>query len=117
MQKNLNLFINRVKLKKGSLIVRWLPFFIVLTSCSGDISEYGRVAQRSSMNKESFTFSVTQEYIDNHQNSEIDKNNPKMSKAESSLLRKLLKRQGYCLDKHGNTSFKVTSIIFASIIT
>jgi hypothetical protein len=100
----------RNKINKGSLIARLLPFFIVLTSCSSiDINQYGRVVKSSSANQNSFIFSVSEEYLEDNKNSKIDKNNPKMTKAESGLLKKILKKQDYCINEKGDLSFRITS--------
>lgn len=95
--------------KKGRIILGCLPFFIFTASCSGDLSQYGRVTQNGAGNKSSFVFSVSEEYLKKNQDSPKDELNPKMTKAESALLLKLLKQQKYCLNDEGKTLFAITS--------
>jgi hypothetical protein len=101
--------VTKIFLKKGSLIFWLLPFFIVISSCSEDLSQYGRVVKNSPSSKNSFIFSVKEEYLNSHKNSKIDRKNPKMTEAESDLLRSLLKQQRYCINKDGEISFIITS--------
>lgn len=95
-------------LKKGSLILGLLPFFMA-TSCMPDPTQYGRVVQRNAVNKDLFIFSVKQEYVTKHQDSPQDKTNPKITKAESELLYQLLKLQHYCINEKGDIVFTITS--------
>ena len=106
-----NLSFNQIKAiyKKGRIILGCLPFFIFIVSCSGDLSQYGRVTQSGANNKSSFIFSVSEEYLKKYPDSPKDEFNPKMTKAESSLLLKLLKQQEYCLNDEGKTLFSITS--------
>lgn len=99
----------RISYKKGRKIFGFLPFFVFLASCIGDISKYGKVTQSGVLNKSSFVFVVSEEYLDKYKTSKIDRDNPKMTKAESSLLLKLLKKQKYCVNSKGKTRFTVTS--------
>lgn len=102
-------FLANFSLKEGRSTIGLLPFFIVLTSCVEDLSEYGRVVKNSPSSKSSFIFSVKEEYLNSHKDSKIDKRYPKMTEAESELLTSLLKQQKYCLNKEGNVSFSITS--------
>ncbi len=102
-------FFKKDMYKKGRSIVRFLPFFLALFSCSTNISQYGRVVKSGLTNTNSFIFSVTEEYLEDHKKSVIDKNNPKMTKAESWLLLKLLQDKKYCLNEKGETSFRIKS--------
>ena len=95
--------------KKGRLIVRFLPFFALIASCSVDLSQYGRVAPQNTAHKNSFVFSVSEEYLDKNQDSKQDEKYPKMTKAESALLVKILKQQKYCLNKDSKIAFQITS--------
>lgn len=106
MQK-LNSIVDIVKFKKGGLIARWLPFFI-LTACA-DFSHCGKVVQNNSMNKDSFIFSVSEEYLEENKKSKIDKNHPKMTKSESRLLKYILKEQGYCINEDNKIAFRINS--------
>lgn len=99
----------KVNYKKGGLIVRYLPFFMLIISCSGDLTRYGRVVPQNTAHKNSFVFSVSEEYLDQHADNKRDKQYPKMTKAEVVLLMKILKQQQYCLNKDAKISFIITS--------
>lgn len=108
MRQILKFFIS-IFCKKGSLIVRLLPFFIFLTSCQTDWSRYGKVSKNSSASNDYFIFSVSEEYINANKNSVADEKNPKLTKAESKLLYNLLQQKNYCLTEDGEIAFKITS--------
>lgn len=100
--------------KKGSNLKcllrfsRLLPFFIA-TSCILDPTSHGRVVKRNSIDKNLFIFSVKQEYVTKHKDSPQDKKNPKITKAESRLLVKLLDLANYCINEEGDVVFRITS--------
>ncbi len=96
-------------LKKGSSIVRLLPFFILLVSCEGDLSRYGKVERSAAKSGDYFIFLVSEEYNKSYPNSGPDIQNPKITKAENKLLIKLLQRKGYCISESGDVKFKITS--------
>lgn len=101
-------------LRKGRKEI-FLPFFIaqtliflsLLTSCGPDISNYGKVSLHNTAGKESFIFSVSQEFI--AKNSDSKKlSNIGITKAESKLLSQLLKKKKYCMSGF-SPKFKITS--------
>ncbi len=85
-----------------------LPFFLLL-ACSGDLSRYGHVTLHSTANRDSFIFSVSDEFLKENASSPLDKKNPKMTEAESRLLRHLLKIKNYCPLAYGSPLFQITS--------
>jgi hypothetical protein len=105
----LKLLCNKL-IKKGRKIFSFLPFFLFVVSCSGDLSHYGRVnTHGADGSKNSFTFLVKDDFISKNSKSPQDKKNPKMTEAEVGLLTALLKEQDYCLNKYGNPVFTITS--------
>ena len=58
--------------------------------------------------KKYFLFTVSEEFIKENQNSAVDKDHPKMTEAEVSLLEKLLAEKKYCMDGM-SPSFEVNS--------
>ncbi|MBU6338977.1 MAG: hypothetical protein KGQ36_03285 [Rickettsiales bacterium] len=101
-------FTNTFFLKKGRMVFGLLPFFIVITSCV-DPSQYGRVVKSSPSSKNSFIFSVKEEYLNSHKDSKIDEKYKKMTEAEVRLLESLLKQQNYCINEEGEVAFSITS--------
>ncbi len=100
-------------------------FFLVTTSSCAERKDlkHGRVTMHDSMDKNSFTFSVSDEFLLSNKDSPEDKENPKMSVAESGLLKKVLKDRHYCLNKYGSPVFsiktrqeKIYDITFAHLI-
>lgn len=86
-----------------------LPFFVSLLSCASDFTKYGKVTLHNTSNKESFIFSVSDEFVSKSLDSKVDKNNSNITLAESKLLQTLLKQKKYCLNQFGVVSFKITS--------
>jgi len=108
---NLTRTIAKIIHKKGRSFLP-LPFFmfvILLTSCAGDPSRYGRVTPHNTADKDSFVFSVSGEFEKAAANSPQDKKNPKMTEAEAKLLVALLKQKKYCLNNYGAPLFLITS--------
>lgn len=105
--RNLSFFRLKLNKKGGSLLL--LPFFMLVFSCDADLSRYGRVTLHHSTNKNSFIFSVQDEFLKENSKSKIDKNHPKMTRSEVKLLKVLLHQQSYCLNGFGVPSFNITS--------
>ena len=99
--------ISQIFYKGRSLVL--LPFFICIISCASDPSRYGRVSPHNTADKNSFSFSVDEDFVAENLNSKPDEKNPKMSKAEAKLLAALLKQKKYCLNKNGSPLFRVTA--------
>jgi hypothetical protein len=79
-------------------------------SCAGsNLAQYGKVTPQNTANRDSFVFSVSEEYIANHRDSRADKIYPKMTEAEAKLLVRILKQQKYCYNKDSELAFKITS--------
>lgn len=83
-----------------------LPFFLLTISCSSDLSRDGKVTLH---NKESFVFSVSDEFTKSNLNSPKSKKNPRMTESEETLLSSLLKQKKYCLNDYGSPLFHITS--------
>ena len=66
-------------IKKGRNLV-FLPFFIACFSCSHDVSKYGKVSLHNAGDRNSFIFSVNDEFLEKTQDSKTDKEHPKLSK-------------------------------------
>jgi len=103
MNKNLSKIIS----KKGRSLTL-LPFFIFIVSCASDPSRYGRVSPHNTGDQNSFTFTVSDEFLEDNYKSPPDKENPKLNKAEAKLLYSLLKEKKYCLVE-GTPQFNITS--------
>ena len=78
-----------------------------VVSCFSDPSKFGKVGlyDQKMGGKDSFTFYVNEDYILDNEKSKIDEKNPLMTKAESSLLKRLLAKEGFCRD----AGFVITS--------
>ena len=105
--KKLNL-LNAQLNKKGRSILL-LPFFVLVMGCDADLSRYGRVTLHNTLNKDSFIFSVEDEFLQKKASSKQDKKHPKMTKAEVKLLKVLLHQKSYCLNDFGLPEFMITS--------
>lgn len=95
--------------KKGRKIFFFLPFFVFAVSCIADLSRYGRVSLHSTSNKNSFVFSVSDEFLQLNSNSPKNPKLYQMTEAEYELLIKLLKQKKYCLTTFGKPVFVITS--------
>jgi len=100
-----------------------LILFFTISSCTKDISEYGKITPYDSSDNQTFIFSVTDEYSKSHNDSSKDIDHPKMLQSEADLLRQLLHRQNMCINEYNNPSFAITSqqekiydVTFASLI-
>jgi hypothetical protein len=93
--------------KKGRSFLL-LPF-LFMAACTTDPSRHGSISLHSTSDKNSFIFSVNDEFANATSTSPQDEKNPKITKAEAKLLAALLKQKKYCLNKHGTPLFAVTS--------
>lgn len=87
-----------------------LQFF--LFSCATNNEDYSNLAKVSfgnTVDSNSFTFLVSDEYLLQNTKSPADKKYPKMTVAEVKLLEKILKNIKRCIDKNGHPSFIITS--------
>lgn len=69
----------------------------------------GKISFLNTADKNSFSFSVSEEFIKANVDSKKDPKNPLMTKAESDLLGYLLKQKSYCLQRGRNPRFVITS--------
>ncbi len=72
-------------------------------------SNYGKVTLHNTGDLNSFTFTVTDDFLIKNNDSPQDKENTRLSEAEAKLLYNLLKEKKYCLGANGKPSFIVTS--------
>ncbi|MBP7709688.1 MAG: hypothetical protein KA100_01285 [Rickettsiales bacterium] len=106
--QNLSQSVQKFSQKKGRSFLL-LPFFLFVVSCSQNYSRYGRVTLHSNVGKDTFSFSVSEEFTKLNSGSPKDKKNPKMTEAEADLLASLLEQRNYCLSKKGSPLFSITS--------
>ena len=96
----------KIKLLNFKLILSALSLS-ALISCAGDPSLHGKITPFNG-SKNSFSFSVDEQYLEKNQNSKKSEEHPQMTEAEDKLLTKLLKKQNYCKSDKG-TNFVITS--------
>lgn len=100
---------SKIQINKKGRSFLLLPFFVFVVSCYSDLSSHGRVTLHNTTSKDSFIFSVQDEFLQKNSSSKPDKSNPKISRAESKLLQTLLKQKRYCLNAYGTPTFTITS--------
>lgn len=86
-----------------------LPFFLFEVCCVNDLSSYGKVVFHNGQQKNSFVFSVSDDFLKRNSDSKRDENNPKMTEAESDLLLSLLKQKKSCSENGQTPSFRIIS--------
>jgi len=88
----------------------FLAILVVSTlfSCT-PYNKYARISFHKTAERDSFTFTVSEEFEEENKSSAQDKENPIITKAESKLLRQALNKENYCLNKFGNPKFKIIS--------
>jgi len=86
-----------------------LLLFFGAASCAKDPQTYGKISHYNTNNKNSFIFSVDEEYLRKNQNSKKDKNYPKMTEAEVDLLQRLFAAENYCMNDDKKVAFTITS--------
>jgi hypothetical protein len=85
--------------------------FLSISSCHKNLqypSSSGKLLSYDSLNDKSFSFEVSNEFVKNNK-SKIDPEHPVITKAESSFLKTLLRKNNYCINNKGELSFEVTS--------
>lgn len=89
-----------------------LSIFIILISCSkpNDSSKdhLGKISFYNSINSKSFSFRISEKFT-NSDNSAIDKKHSIMTKSEVKLLKGLLKKNNYCINKKDELLFEIVS--------
>jgi hypothetical protein len=92
-------------------ILKKTTFFLllILSSCASGILHQGRVELYGAGDRNSFVFTVSDEFTLSHKDSLPDKKNPKITQAEADLLVTLLKEKKFCLDSDGDLLFEITS--------
>lgn len=100
--------IKKTKLLKTFLVTLSLTASLfIVDSCTSDPSLHGKITPYNG-SKNSFSFSVDEQYLEKNQNSKKSQEHPQMTEAEDKLLTKLLKKQNYCKSNKG-TDFVITS--------
>ncbi len=94
--------------QKSRTILGSLLFFVFATSCTKDLSQYGRVTLYGQGSK-NFTFFVSEEYLRANRDSKPDKINPRLTEAEAELLLNLLEKRNYCINDRGKIFYSITS--------
>ncbi len=95
--------------KKTRLFV--LAALITNVACA-DLSKYGKVTtfpSQASDGRNTFTYTVDEEFLRRNTDSKKDKEHPKMTQAEAKLLKKLLKEKNFCFDKNEKLVFAINS--------
>lgn len=107
--------LNRKKLLKLKnffyLIAMLVPLF-ALISCAKDYSVYAKISLHTTGEKNSFIFTVSEEFLDKNSKSlknEVKDQKVKISKVEFNLLKKLLKEKKFCLNKNNDLAFEINS--------
>lgn len=92
-------------------IFKKAAFFLllILSSCASGSLHQGRVELYGAGDRNSFVFTVSDEFILSHKDSLPDKKNPKITQAEAALLITLLKEKKFCLDEDSSPLFEITS--------
>lgn len=88
----------------------------ILQSCT-DPSKHGAVKTHGDSN--SFMFLVSEDFSNDHKSSKPDSNNPRLTKAEASLLSSLLKKENICTDQSyiiTSKQEKIYDVTYASLI-
>lgn len=80
----------------------------LVLSCT-QYSRYARISFHKTAERNSFTFTIGEEFEEKNKGSVQDKDNPIITKAESKLLKQFLNKESYCLNKFGNPKFKIIS--------
>ncbi len=94
-----------------SSLVFGIIFIFTLASCSNDIpsqDHLGKLSFYNSLNTQSFSFAVSDKLLSGDE-SVPDKKHPKMTKSQVKILKNLLKKNNYCINKKDELSFKITS--------
>lgn len=87
-----------------------LSSFFILSSCSSvDPFHDGKVELYNGNDSTSFVFTVSDSFTQKNKNSPSDKDNPKITKAESELLAALLTQKKICLGEDDVPLFRITS--------
>jgi hypothetical protein len=101
-------FLQKIIQKKGGSFLL-LPFFMLVFSCTNDLSQYGRITLYDANDNNAFSFTVNEDFLRDNAKSPKDKKDPRLTQAEAKLLYSLLKQQKYCFDKSGKLNFIITS--------
>lgn len=84
--------------------------FLTLVSCNkAELLKHGKVTLHNTADKNSFIFSVDEEFSRRTAGAMPDKKNPKLNKAEAKLLSMLLEEKQYCTKGFGAPKFTITS--------
>lgn len=94
------------KLKHNLFLILLIP---ALISCGRDFSNSAKLTRYNTNDKDSFIFTLDEQFEAAHLDSQTDENHPKMTKAEVKLLNQFLVKQKFCLNNEGTPRYDVTS--------
>ena len=106
-------------------ILLFLFILILSSSCSGDLTKYGKVQRykAASSRNHAFSFKVEGEFALHSDPTKRDEKHMLMNEDEVNLLNKLLVGQKLCLDEYSYPSYVITSkqrkiydVTFANLI-
>jgi hypothetical protein len=92
--------------------VKYKLFFILilLSSCANsDYFKYGKVTFHATSNNDFFVFTVDDNFYKKYKNSPNNKNHPRLSDEEYSMLKTILKSKKYCIENSINPQFEIIS--------
>ena len=104
----MNKFFKNIILKFSPVI--FTLFFLI--SCSSNPDKYGKVTLHTTGNRDSFIFTVSEEFLENNSSSlknEVKNAGAKISVVEYNLLKKLLKDKKFCYNQKNNLDFAIVS--------
>lgn len=85
---------------------------VALFSCAKDYSQLAKISLHTTGEKNSFIFTVSEEFLDKNSKSlknEVKDQKVKISKVEFNLLKKLLKEKKFCINKNNDLTFEINS--------
>ncbi len=94
------------KQKHNLFLILLIP---ALISCGRDFSNSAKLTRYNTNDKDSFIFTLDEQFETTHLDSLPDDNHPKMTKAEVRLLNQFLVKQKFCLNQDGIPRFEVSS--------
>ncbi len=106
-------------------VLPYLLTLIMLSSCAGNIMQYGKVKKYNSgsSSNHTFLFKVEGEFVKKTESARMDEKHMLMNEEEVNLLNKLLLSNKMCLDDYSYPNYVITSkqeriydVTFANLI-
>lgn len=83
---------------------------LLTSSCNSKNTDYsGKIYPHITGAKDSFVYVVNEDFLEKNKKSPASKSHPKLTESELWLLKKILKKNSYCLDKNNKPSFEIDS--------